>query len=241
MSEGFDGTENGGGGGGGGVGKEQDRFLPIANIGRIMRRAVPENGKIAKDSKESVQECVSEFISFITSEASDKCLKEKRKTINGDDLIWSMGTLGFEDYVEPLKLYLRLYREGDTKGSRASELPVKKDVVLNGDPGSSLVNYGAQRADANANHLDLFFLLRKNPESTTANCMREDEAKPVTVKIIETVYVEADTADDFKSVVQRLTGKDAVAGDAPELNSAQRFGSGREASRHGDHKVRIYE
>jgi hypothetical protein len=22
-----------------------------------------------------------------------------------------MGTLGFEDYVEPLKLYLRLYRE----------------------------------------------------------------------------------------------------------------------------------
>uniref|UniRef100_A0A452ZZ48 Transcription factor CBF/NF-Y/archaeal histone domain-containing protein n=1 Tax=Aegilops tauschii subsp. strangulata TaxID=200361 RepID=A0A452ZZ48_AEGTS len=43
--------------------------------------------------------------------ASDKCMKEKRKTINGDDLIWSMGTLGFEDYVEPLKLYLKLYRE----------------------------------------------------------------------------------------------------------------------------------
>lgn len=40
---------------------------------------------------------------------------------------------------------------------------------------------------------------------------REDgNAKPMTVKIIETVYVEADTADDFKSVVQRLTGKDAV-------------------------------
>jgi nuclear transcription Y subunit beta len=38
-------------------------------------------------------------------------MKEKRKTINGDDLIWSMGTLGFEDYVEPLKLYLKLYRE----------------------------------------------------------------------------------------------------------------------------------
>lgn len=35
--------------------------------------------------------------------------------------------------------------------------------------------------------------------------------KPVTVKIIETVYVEAATADDFKSVVQRFTGKDAAA------------------------------
>jgi nuclear transcription Y subunit beta len=52
-----------------------------------------------------------EFISFITSEASDKCLQEKRKTINGEDLLWAMSTLGFDKYVEPLKLYLTKYRE----------------------------------------------------------------------------------------------------------------------------------
>jgi nuclear transcription Y subunit beta len=85
--------------------------LPIANIARIMKNTLPENAKIAKDSKETVQECVSEFISFITSEASDKCLQEKRKTINGDDLLWAMSTLGFDKYVEPLKLYLSKYRE----------------------------------------------------------------------------------------------------------------------------------
>ncbi|KAI4966781.1 hypothetical protein ZWY2020_035985 [Hordeum vulgare] len=72
----------------------EDRFLPIANISRIMKKAVPANGKIAKDAKETLQECVSEFISFVTSEASDKCQKEKRKTINGDDLLWAMATLG---------------------------------------------------------------------------------------------------------------------------------------------------
>lgn len=43
--------------------------------------------------------------------ASDKCQKEKRKTINGDDLLWAMATLGFEDYIEPLKAYLMRYRE----------------------------------------------------------------------------------------------------------------------------------
>lgn len=48
--------------------KEQDRLLPIANVSRIMKQAVPSSAKIAKDSKETVQECVSEFISFITSE-----------------------------------------------------------------------------------------------------------------------------------------------------------------------------
>ncbi|GFQ03886.1 nuclear transcription factor y subunit b-10 [Phtheirospermum japonicum] len=97
--------------------REQDRFLPIANINRIMKKVIPANGKIAKDAKETVQECVSEFISFVTSEASDKCQREKRKTINGDDLIWAMATLGFEDYLDPLKVYLVKYREGDTKGS----------------------------------------------------------------------------------------------------------------------------
>ena len=43
--------------------------------------------------------------------ASDKCQREKRKTINGDDLLWAMATLGFEDYIGPLKIYLAKYRE----------------------------------------------------------------------------------------------------------------------------------
>lgn len=33
-----------------------------------MKNALPENAKIAKEAKECMQECVSEFISFITSE-----------------------------------------------------------------------------------------------------------------------------------------------------------------------------
>ncbi|GMH10100.1 hypothetical protein Nepgr_011941 [Nepenthes gracilis] len=139
--------------------REQDRFLPIANISRIMKKALPANGKIAKDAKETVQECVSEFISFITSEASDKCQREKRKTINGDDLLWAMATLGFEDYIEPMKVYLTRYREmeGDTKGSaKSGEASSRKDVV-GGQPVSNVqlahqgsftqaMNYGNSQA-----------------------------------------------------------------------------------------------
>jgi hypothetical protein len=43
--------------------------------------------------------------------ASDRCQTEKRKTINGDDLLYAMSTLGFERYVEPLTVYLKKYRE----------------------------------------------------------------------------------------------------------------------------------
>ena len=35
-----------------------------------MKTALPENAKIAKEAKECMQECVSEFISFITSEGT---------------------------------------------------------------------------------------------------------------------------------------------------------------------------
>src|SRR3984885_13062221 len=101
-------------------------FAPVA---RIMKSALPDNAKIAKEAKECMQECVSEFISFITSEgmldisdkfvntgslfyaASEKCQQEKRKTVNGEDILFAMTSLGFENYSEALKIYLSKYRE----------------------------------------------------------------------------------------------------------------------------------
>ncbi|CAG8705684.1 6060_t:CDS:2, partial [Acaulospora colombiana] len=58
----------------------------------------------------AVQECVSEFISFITAEAAEKCHDEKRKTIGGEDVLYAMMLLGLEQYVEPLKIYLAKMR-----------------------------------------------------------------------------------------------------------------------------------
>ncbi|XP_019188290.1 PREDICTED: nuclear transcription factor Y subunit B-1-like [Ipomoea nil] len=106
-------------GGEDGVMKEQDRLLPIANVGRIMKKILPPNAKISKEAKLTMQECVSEFISFVTGEASDKCRKEKRKTVNGDDVCWALGSLGFDDYAAPLKRYLHRHRE--MEGERANQ------------------------------------------------------------------------------------------------------------------------
>ncbi|KAI0360300.1 histone-fold-containing protein [Trametes cingulata] len=91
--------------------REQDRFLPIANVSRIMKASVPATAKISKEAKECVQECVSEFISFITSEAAEKCQMEKRKTIGGEDILYAMATLGFENYAETLKIHLAKLRQ----------------------------------------------------------------------------------------------------------------------------------
>lgn len=98
--------------------REQDRFMPIANVIRIMRKILPPHAKISDDAKETIQECVSEYISFITGEANERCQREQRKTITAEDVLWAMSKLGFDDYIEPLTMYLHRYRE--MEGDRAS-------------------------------------------------------------------------------------------------------------------------
>ncbi|KAJ7960936.1 Nuclear transcription factor Y subunit B [Quillaja saponaria] len=81
---------------GGGV-LEQDLYMPIANVIRIMRPHV----RIADEAKELMQECVSEFISFITGEANQRCQQQQRKTIT------------------TLTVFLNRYRETQNGTSRA--------------------------------------------------------------------------------------------------------------------------
>ncbi|KAL9110283.1 MAG: hypothetical protein Q9227_005190 [Pyrenula ochraceoflavens] len=127
-------------------------FAPVA---RIMKTALPENAKIAKEAKECMQECVSEFISFITSEASEKCQQEKRKTVNGEDILFAMTSLGFENYSEALKIYLSKFRETQsTRGDQAR--PASSGGYNSGGPvggaagGSSSTNASGGPAAATA-------------------------------------------------------------------------------------------
>ncbi|TMW53914.1 hypothetical protein DOY81_000971, partial [Sarcophaga bullata] len=128
--------------------REQDRFLPICNIIKIMKIPVPENGKIAKDARECIQECVSEFISFITSEAIERSMSENRKTVNGDDLLYAFSNLGFDNYVEPLSLYLHKYREA-TKCDRNL---LSEGSMLQDDSSSDIRYSGASSTQNSSNY-----------------------------------------------------------------------------------------
>ncbi|RWR83384.1 transcription factor LEC1 [Cinnamomum micranthum f. kanehirae] len=135
--------------------REQDRFMPIANVIRIMRKVLPTHAKISDDAKETIQECVSEYISFITSEANDKCQREQRKTITAEDVLWAMSKLGFDDYIEPLTAYLHRYREleGDHRGSLRGE-PLPKRAVEVG-PVAAMA-YGPAAFHMGLHHQGLF-------------------------------------------------------------------------------------
>jgi nuclear transcription Y subunit beta len=38
-------------------------------------------------------------------------MQSKRKTVNGSDLLWALGTLGFEEYVDVLNEHLSSVRD----------------------------------------------------------------------------------------------------------------------------------
>jgi nuclear transcription Y subunit beta len=135
LAAGADNGSAGGANNGGGAAqqappiREQDRLMPIANVIRIMRRVLPAHAKISDDAKETIQECVSEYISFITGEANERCQREQRKTITAEDVLWAMSRLGFDDYVEPLSVYLHRYREfeGEARGVGLAPAPPRGD------------------------------------------------------------------------------------------------------------------
>ena len=84
-----------------------------------MRHGSPPNSTITGDAKEAVDNCLVEFCAVLIAAAVEECRQDKRTTVTGDDLILALANLGFEDYVRPLALYLRRYREIEGNRPRA--------------------------------------------------------------------------------------------------------------------------
>ncbi|KAL7111268.1 hypothetical protein ACP275_05G077800 [Erythranthe tilingii] len=100
--------------------RDADEYMPIANITRILRRVLPTHAKVADDAKEAIQECISEFISFITTEANRRCRHDYRTTVTPEDVLAAMASLGFDDYLESLTVFLNKHRtqQDPERGSR---------------------------------------------------------------------------------------------------------------------------
>ena len=95
-----------------------------------MKKALPRQAKVSSSAKDLIQACCIEFISFLTSEANDRCLAEKRKTINGDDILFSMKSLGFDEYEIVCRIWLSRYRMALDMANRIKE---KEKFVGSGD------------------------------------------------------------------------------------------------------------
>lgn len=85
--------------------KTTDPFLPIANIGSIMKECLPANIKITRGAKELAQESVTELICFVALQAQTYATSHRRKTVNGNDIITALHDLGFAKFHAILHKY----------------------------------------------------------------------------------------------------------------------------------------
>lgn len=57
-------------------------------------------------------------------------MHEKRKTLNGEDILWAFQQLGFDNYNETLKLYLQKYRDSyKIDRAKASDVEEQYDMM----------------------------------------------------------------------------------------------------------------
>ncbi|XP_021716876.1 nuclear transcription factor Y subunit B-2-like [Chenopodium quinoa] len=103
--------------------REQNHYIPIANVIRMMRQALPSTAKIFDEATETIQLCITKFIISILNEANDTCKVDYRKVITIDALIEAMSKLGLRHHVEPLSTFIHRYCEAEGKDNiRAQQM-----------------------------------------------------------------------------------------------------------------------
>ncbi len=66
---------------------DSDNSLPVNTCNPV---------KVSKEAKETMQECASEFLLFVTSEAQELSSNENRRTLTAEDVLAAMKKLGFD-------------------------------------------------------------------------------------------------------------------------------------------------
>lgn len=87
-----------------------ENSVPIANVINQMLRTIPNHGEIAGDAILLIHQCVSMFISLLTSKVNSLC-PEEWATITAEDVLIALNKLGFYGYIKPLFIYLNRFRE----------------------------------------------------------------------------------------------------------------------------------
>jgi len=91
--------------------------MPITNVTKIMRKFLPNNAKISDGAKEMIQQSATNYITFVTKKAKEKCQSEYRKIMNADDLLWAIENVGFDQYIGPLSTFLQRCRTIEGAGN----------------------------------------------------------------------------------------------------------------------------
>ncbi|KAL7746870.1 negative cofactor 2 transcription regulator complex subunit ncb2 [Sorochytrium milnesiophthora] len=82
---------------------DDELCLPRATVTKLVHEMLPPDMSIAKETRDLLIDCCTEFIHLVSSEANDICEKEARKTIAPEHVISALQALGFDSFVAEVK------------------------------------------------------------------------------------------------------------------------------------------
>ncbi|CAH1994133.1 unnamed protein product [Acanthoscelides obtectus] len=95
--------------------KLEDLTLPNGSVQKIIKEALPDNTNVGKDARLALSRAASVFVLYVTSQASNEAQKVNRKTLTKEDVINALKDLEFEDFIEPLQIALKEFKEAKAK------------------------------------------------------------------------------------------------------------------------------
>ncbi|XP_027049543.1 DNA polymerase epsilon subunit 3-like [Pocillopora damicornis] len=105
--------------------KPEDLNLPNAVISRLAKDALPENVNISKEARTAIGKAASVFVLYATSCANNFAQKQKRKTLTAPDVFEALEEMEFEQFIQPLKESLALFRK-EQKGKKEAAAESKR-------------------------------------------------------------------------------------------------------------------
>ena len=126
---------------------EAEFGLPVASITRIVKSRLPDGVQVGKDAKLAFSKAAGIFVLYLTACAGDICRDSKRSTVSVSDVFAALEEIEFEEYKEPLRVFLNRYREEqkqkqlasakeaeagkdkEAAATEASDSPAKKDQM----------------------------------------------------------------------------------------------------------------
>ena len=177
--------------------RPSDLFLPIAIIGRLMKEPLPDEMKVTKRAKLCVQECATEFIMFLMSEAADICKESDRHRVTGNDVIEAMLRLGLDDYHDVLAPFLESLSQSVRDGKTAKKRKLTSDkLLLRKAPKGAAADDGADETAA-----------ADGDVSSSSSSAEEAEAARLVIACIDEQAAAASSTAEHKAA--------AVYGNAP--------------------------
>ena len=94
--------------------------MPLSNVAKLMAKALPHNAKITRESKQAMQEIVSEAILFVTSEAMNNVREGNRRSMRAEDLASACRTLDLTEFAEVVEASVPHEMQQSTGSASAS-------------------------------------------------------------------------------------------------------------------------